>query len=277
MLGLYAGTQVFIRVGDEGPEYPFSKDLLCAQSPYFAAMFNENRYKEGEEGKVTMCLIDGIVSVGSVETLIQWLYRGKAIFPDDLSAKDEITKVVEFARLCDMVDTTGKSYLGGAFLTVNIFSWRWSHRATNNCTSANLNIKKGMEQMLADHIKMLLLKPPPAAKPVEAAVNEPFTHDDDNEDDDLLSSDDDEPLVTIAGPPRRRPIPPRYSPRSLFQVSVDPEPSLKTVRLHYTNHILSEHLYAVSELPRRNPVRNIFATAVVGEYMSPQNGLFKFK
>jgi hypothetical protein len=85
-----------------------------------------------------MCLIDGIVSVGSFETLIQWLYRAKATFPEDLTATEEITKVVEFARLCDMVQVTG------------------------------------MEEVLAQHIKILLQETPVAAKPAEGESGSPF-------------------------------------------------------------------------------------------------------
>jgi len=60
-------------------------------------MFKAGRFKEGENNKVTMCLIDGIVSVESFVTLIKWLYRGRGHFQKDLIAA-EMDAIPSLAR-----------------------------------------------------------------------------------------------------------------------------------------------------------------------------------
>jgi hypothetical protein len=83
-------------------------------------MFREDSFMEGKSDSATLYEVDGIVSVASFETLVQWLYRGTVNFPPLLAVSDEIAKVIEFVRLADMYHVTG------------------------------------MEQTMADHIKVLL-------------------------------------------------------------------------------------------------------------------------
>jgi hypothetical protein len=63
---MFSGPQVSIRVGDDGPTYQVSKDLICKQSPYFAAMFG-GKFKEAERNTTTLTKIEGAVSASSVE------------------------------------------------------------------------------------------------------------------------------------------------------------------------------------------------------------------
>ncbi|RJE19205.1 hypothetical protein PHISCL_08461 [Aspergillus sclerotialis] len=105
VLPLLHGHQVKIRIDPTGREYNVSKDLLCKQSSYFAAMFG-TRFSEGKGLSATMEEIEGVVSVESFESLLQWLYLGRVTFaPKDPS--EEISAVIEFARLADMCDVTG--------------------------------------------------------------------------------------------------------------------------------------------------------------------------
>jgi len=70
----------------------------------FAAMFN-GRFKEGQEEVAVMKEIEGVVSVGSFKLLIEWQYRGTIVLPPKcLSVKQTITQILDFTRLCNMVD-----------------------------------------------------------------------------------------------------------------------------------------------------------------------------
>jgi hypothetical protein len=151
--------------------------------------------------------IDGIVSVASFETLVQWLYRGAVTFPNGLTITHEITKIIEFVRLADMCDVTG------------------------------------MEEIMAEHIKMLLRKPPPPS---------PYEQD----------------AALDATRNRGTSLNPYVSP---FGNSYGSAPASLPP---YTRHILPEHLYAVSELPESHPVRMVLAAALVSDYLRPD---FKFQ
>lgn len=71
-------------------------------------MFEGGKFKEGEDS-VTLQPVedeDPVVTAGSVEMLIQWLYLAKVAFPE-LKHEDEITLALEFVRLADMVEVSG--------------------------------------------------------------------------------------------------------------------------------------------------------------------------
>jgi hypothetical protein len=109
LLPLYAGPLVTVRIGGgSGGEYKLSKNLICNQSRYFAKMFEEGKFKEGEDQSCTLEPIDDgdeVVTNQSFEILVQWLYLGKAVFP--LKPEDEITLTLNVIRLADMVEVTG--------------------------------------------------------------------------------------------------------------------------------------------------------------------------
>ncbi|TVY37977.1 hypothetical protein LOCC1_G006239 [Lachnellula occidentalis] len=104
---LYSGPQVTIRLeveDDNVREYKLPKGLLCKQSPYFAAMF-EGKFREGEEQAVTLPPMEGVISVRSFETLVQYLHLGFVVYPEAASVK-EIDHLIEFARFVDMCGIT---------------------------------------------------------------------------------------------------------------------------------------------------------------------------
>ncbi|TVY43738.1 hypothetical protein LCER1_G008780 [Lachnellula cervina] len=107
VLQLYTGTQVTIRIKGENwaKEYKVPKGLLCKQSPYFAAMF-EGKFREGEEQSATLEELEGVVSVRSFETLLQYLFLGKIVHPGE-AKREEIGHVIEFMRFADMCGVTG--------------------------------------------------------------------------------------------------------------------------------------------------------------------------
>jgi hypothetical protein len=69
---MFSGTQVTIKIGDNGPTFRISKDLLCKQSSYFAEMYVEENSKEGYENYTTLQEIDGVLTPESFQTLVQW-------------------------------------------------------------------------------------------------------------------------------------------------------------------------------------------------------------
>ena len=199
-----------------------------------------------------MCLIDGIVSVASFETLLQWLYHGEATFPIDLTVTEKITKIVEFARLCDMVGVTG------------------------------------MERRLAAYIKMVLQKEPLVAdsqsnendSDAAAASADPWIQGFRNTLRQLRSANQAN-VGNFPGSshPGSSQAPAAQNPptsRLRFPPSHHQQMSAPADLPHYTDHIISEHLHSASELPRDHPVRKTFASAVVAEYMDPKSGTFKF-
>ncbi|TVY43739.1 hypothetical protein LCER1_G008779 [Lachnellula cervina] len=124
LLPLYSGPMVTIRIG--GREYKLSKNLLCEQSRYFAKMFEEGKFKEGEQQSCDLKPIDDsdkVVTTQSFEILVQWIYLGKLVFPS-MKPEEEITMALDFVRLADMVEVTG------------------------------------METVIAEHIKNIILKNP---------------------------------------------------------------------------------------------------------------------
>ena len=96
-----------IRIADK--EYQVSKALLCTQSPYFSATF-EGKFLEGAIQSTTLAEIDGVVTVRSVQMLIQWLYLGR-IVTEDQAPEEGITATIEFVRFADMCGVTGMESL----------------------------------------------------------------------------------------------------------------------------------------------------------------------
>ncbi|TVY15164.1 hypothetical protein LARI1_G008224 [Lachnellula arida] len=107
LLPMFSGPQVTIRVGENGPAYHISKNILCTNSPYFSAMFAAGHFKEGAEDSAVLEEIEGVVTPGSFQALVQWLYRGRVTFPVSLEPKEEISQILEFVRLADMAGVTG--------------------------------------------------------------------------------------------------------------------------------------------------------------------------
>ncbi|TVY22173.1 hypothetical protein LHYA1_G009208, partial [Lachnellula hyalina] len=107
LLPLFSGPQVIIRIGEHGPAYQVSKDILCADSPYFSAMFAAGHFKEGAENAAVLEEIEGVVTPRSFQALVQWLYRGRVAFPASLLPMEEISEILELVRLADMTGVTG--------------------------------------------------------------------------------------------------------------------------------------------------------------------------
>ncbi|TVY37975.1 hypothetical protein LOCC1_G006240 [Lachnellula occidentalis] len=107
LLPLYSGPMVTIRVA--GREYKLSKHLICKQSRYFAKMFEEGKFKEGEEQSCDLEPIDDndkVVTTQSFDILVQWMYLGKLVF-SSMKPDEEITVALDLVRLADMVEVTG--------------------------------------------------------------------------------------------------------------------------------------------------------------------------
>ncbi|KAJ5363373.1 hypothetical protein N7541_004217 [Penicillium brevicompactum] len=98
-LPLFEGPYVKIRLVPSEEEYKVSKALICARWPVFSAMFN-GRFRESEEQEVELEEMEQVVSVRSVEALIQWLYQGTVCF-NMKSNSENISAVIELARLGD--------------------------------------------------------------------------------------------------------------------------------------------------------------------------------
>lgn len=86
-------------------KYTVSKRLLCEESPYFSAMF-EGEFSEGQQQTATLEELEGVVSVRSLEALLQWLYLRKVKFNLE-DPGDQLSAAIEFARLADMRNITG--------------------------------------------------------------------------------------------------------------------------------------------------------------------------
>ena len=74
-----------------------------------------------------MTEIDGVVSIRSFELLVQWLYLGRVIF-GKLTPTETITAAIEFVRFADMCGVTG------------------------------------METLMAEHIKAIIMAPAPGSR-----------------------------------------------------------------------------------------------------------------
>ncbi|TVY17616.1 hypothetical protein LARI1_G005243 [Lachnellula arida] len=123
LLPFYTSPLVTIRIDPLGDEYKLPRALLCKQSPYFRATF-EGNFKESEEQLTTLSAEEGLVSLGSFHMLVQWIYLGRIIFVESIP-EEQITAIIEFLRIADMCGVTG------------------------------------MESLMADHIKEIILANPP--------------------------------------------------------------------------------------------------------------------
>lgn len=96
---LYHGPTVDIKIGSA--TYNVSNTILCAQSPYFAAMLSGN-FKEAEDQSAELNEIAGVVSNRSFELVLQLLYIGQVNRGAE-SPPSWISSMIEFARLADML------------------------------------------------------------------------------------------------------------------------------------------------------------------------------
>ncbi|KAJ5721103.1 uncharacterized protein N7483_009037 [Penicillium malachiteum] len=106
MLHLYHGPLVKLRLNPSNREFTVSKDLLCAESKILAVMFEEGRFKESQQMEANLNEEEHIVSVRSVEALIQWIYIRVVKF-DVEDPGENITAAMELVRLADLYFITG--------------------------------------------------------------------------------------------------------------------------------------------------------------------------
>ncbi|KAJ5108919.1 hypothetical protein N7456_005594 [Penicillium angulare] len=99
ILPLYYGPLVKIRIKPSNDEYAISKDLLCTNSPVFSAMF-KGPFKESQQMIAELEEMEYVVSVRSVQALIQWLYCRTVKFSIN-DPGERITAALELVRLAD--------------------------------------------------------------------------------------------------------------------------------------------------------------------------------
>lgn len=102
-------------------------------------MFQEERFIEGAKLSTTLEEVDGVVSTRSFEMLVQWVYNNRIVF-GDLPPAEAIAASIEFARFADMCSITG------------------------------------LESLMAEHIKQIILANKPAQKSVFTAPLDDHTH-----------------------------------------------------------------------------------------------------
>ena len=105
ILPLYCGPHVKIRIESSDHEYTISKSLVCAQSSFFSAIFEEQS-SESPQATAILEKIDGIVSPQSLEALLQWLYLRIVRFDVDYP-EDQVSAAIALARLADMCKVNG--------------------------------------------------------------------------------------------------------------------------------------------------------------------------
>ncbi|KAJ5627547.1 hypothetical protein N7528_004974 [Penicillium herquei] len=120
LLPLYHGPLVTIKLKPSNLEYKVSKDLLCAESTVFAAMFG-GHFLESQTMEVELEELENVVTPRSVQALIQWIYLRGIKF--DLDVQDKITAAMEFARLADMYAITELEYKLEKYMKDHIFEW----------------------------------------------------------------------------------------------------------------------------------------------------------
>ncbi|KAJ5627548.1 hypothetical protein N7528_004975 [Penicillium herquei] len=106
MLPLYHGPLVKIRLKPSDREYKISKGLLCAESRPFTAMFKKDGFKESQELAADLEEQEDVVTVRSVEALIEWVYTHTVRF-DIQDHREKITAAMELARLADLYFISG--------------------------------------------------------------------------------------------------------------------------------------------------------------------------
>ncbi|KAL2859489.1 hypothetical protein BJX68DRAFT_116141 [Aspergillus pseudodeflectus] len=90
---------VTIEIGNAS--FEVSKPLVCRHSPYFSAMF-EGHFKESKENSATLAEVEGVVSIRSFKLFLQFVYTGRIRLGDE-PPEDQISALIEFARLADML------------------------------------------------------------------------------------------------------------------------------------------------------------------------------
>ncbi|OOQ84206.1 hypothetical protein PEBR_33653 [Penicillium brasilianum] len=105
ILPLYHGPFVKINIKPSNHEFTISKQLLCAESQVFSAMF-EGQFKESQVMIADLEEMEYVVSVRSVHALIQWLYR-RIINFDIEDPREHITAAMELVRLADKYNIVG--------------------------------------------------------------------------------------------------------------------------------------------------------------------------
>ncbi|CAG8220071.1 unnamed protein product [Penicillium salamii] len=100
LCSVLSSPRVTIRISNGIQEYKVSRELLCEQSPYFAAMF-QGKFREAKDQSVTLQAMEGVISEQSFEGLVQWICIKRVTF-DLASPSDQITAFIELARLADM-------------------------------------------------------------------------------------------------------------------------------------------------------------------------------
>ncbi|KAJ5400825.1 hypothetical protein N7465_011314 [Penicillium sp. CMV-2018d] len=104
-LPLFHGPLVKIHIQPSNREYTISKNLLCGESPVFSAMF-EGSFRESQEQTATLQEMEGVISVQSIEALLQWLYLRTIKF-DLENPGEQLSAAIELARLADKYEITG--------------------------------------------------------------------------------------------------------------------------------------------------------------------------
>ncbi|TVY37974.1 hypothetical protein LOCC1_G006237 [Lachnellula occidentalis] len=242
LLPMISGPQVTIRVGEHDPAYQVSKDILCANSPYFSAMFAAGHFKEGAENAAVLEEIEGVVTPGSFQALVQWLYRGRVAFPPSLSPEEEITQILEFVRLADMTGVAGIDDAMSERLSTPVARLpvaRGFTMASNPPHSDNLPMNP-QSQPLSSTAYSVIRCPRPAPP----------------------SGTSDISALRSAVDMQRR-----YRMKQAHYSALQTQASSHRSPGQNIAHIIPLHIAYASELPPHNPVRRIFAAAAVEGFM----------
>ncbi|KAJ5977041.1 hypothetical protein N7501_000383 [Penicillium viridicatum] len=124
-LPLFHGPLVKIHIQPSNREYTVPKNLLCGESPVFLAMF-EGSFRESQEQTATLQEMEGVISVQSIEALLQWLYLRTIKF-DLENSGEQLSAVIELARVADKYEITGienqtAKYIKDTIFAINILS-----------------------------------------------------------------------------------------------------------------------------------------------------------
>lgn len=107
ILPLYQGPIVKIRIIPCNNEYTISKSLLCAESPVFSAM-SKGEFLEARQLTVDIGEMEDVITVRSVEGLIQWLHLRVVNFGiDSEDLGEHISAAIELAKLADKYNIAG--------------------------------------------------------------------------------------------------------------------------------------------------------------------------
>ncbi|KAJ6116148.1 hypothetical protein N7523_005584 [Penicillium sp. IBT 18751x] len=145
ILPLYCGPHVNLRVEHSEQVYTVSKSLLCAESSYFSAIF-EQQTSKSPKTTATLEKTEGIVSVQSLEALLQWLYLRMVKFDVELPG-DQISAAIELARLAEMCNVGGLEVQMARYIRKTIIANQNSelvrflrHADTNTCCLTSQHI-----------------------------------------------------------------------------------------------------------------------------------------